>query len=223
MDIRNYFKCRVLYFLADSIKYIDEAGEGIAWYTPANIAHCTGTNPGSCQVILHRWRKASWGYVDAIHYDKHLCDDNREHYFFRINNKGLYHFNKRMSRWYPDYKAAIKAVDQAEEGIRHRMVKPRSVVINVPGWNPKYHRVMDYSICLRWPFSHAVDVQLLYHSVWNGRDGAGTYYYMAGDLEAAVEVVIKDMYKLVPGKDVIQRAVAIEKELRHSIRTLHLR
>lgn len=200
IEARNHTKVRALLYLND--RFLEATEENIwhggshTWRAPATIARDTGVNEASLRILLKRWRSASWGYVEALHFNALQMADKRPHWLYRINSRGQAYL-ARLHRWYKaeaEVKAELEAYyneigyDLSLDLFNQGKLEPRCI-----GWHIKPSKMITI---IRYPFERKSDAHF---AVWY------MHGFEVGNIEEAV-FVARSVFHIKPTKECLTQA-----------------
>ncbi|MFC2047357.1 hypothetical protein ACFLTK_03690 [Chloroflexota bacterium] len=201
-EVRNWVKVRVLLYLSEINKVTEPSelgrgfGEKHTWASVPDIARFTGAGVDSLRVLLGRWERAPWGYVDGRHFSSITMNDSRHHWMYKINGTGISYFN-RLDRWYPRLQ---EAKDYLEKLWEEECGGDLSVLIRIRGiaWHV---RPAEWATVIEWPFATSRDAHE--SMVWGEN-------FKVDNMDMAISTA-RSIFGIVPSRECLQYAQALEK------------
>lgn len=203
IPVRNFLKVRVLLYLNRWREAIlkHSLGNDAAWQAISDIAHGIGLYDadgmlklGSLYVIIPRWARSSWGYVDAHSFTAEQMRDNRSHTLYKINSRGLSYLN-RLPKWYKYILEAEAALDSVEDA--SPVISPKSI-----NW-PAYPGSRLDGCCLYWPFAGKHDAHYCFVS-------GGKHVILVNDIDEAINTA-RGLFNIEPSQECVNYALAWNK------------
>ena len=203
IPVRNVLKVRVLLYLNRWLEAILKYGLGndAAWQAISDIARGIGLydvddmlKPSSLYVIIPRWARNDWGYVDSYGFTAEHMPNSDPHILYKINNRGLSYL-KRLPKWYKYIKEAEAELDRVEDAAP--FLSPKSIA-----W-PAYPESHQDGISINWPFAGKNDADHCFVS-------RGKRVVFVNDINEAINTA-RGLFKIEPSQEYVNYALALNE------------